>query len=144
MKQRFSGLCYGILRMFCPVMLCFFLTWWNVPAQSENTDENISVMVNYSFMASRIQVSAARNTFTYFSGELKAAISHETEMISKIQKALVNDEFSILFRPKYDIASRTLVGGEVKCHWVDHEGKTYENRLPDTCEHCPQNPYGLY
>ena len=91
----------------------------------ENTDENISVMVNYSFMASRIQVSAARNTFTYFSGELKAAISHETEMISKIQKALVNDEFSILFRPKYDIASRTLVGGEVKCHWVDHEGKTY-------------------
>ena len=41
MKQRFSGLCYGILRMFCPVMLCFFLTWWNAPALSENTDENI-------------------------------------------------------------------------------------------------------
>ncbi|MBO4809171.1 MAG: EAL domain-containing protein [Lachnospiraceae bacterium] len=91
----------------------------------EDRSESMSAMTNYAFMAERARGSAARNTFNYFSAELKKRVSLETEMISKIQRALANDEMSVIIRPKYDISSRSLIGGEARCHWVDKEGRTY-------------------
>ena len=84
---------------------------------------NISAVVNYSFMAAKRNVSAGRNTITFFTTELRTKISYETEMLSKLQKAISDEEFSIMLRPQYNLKTRELVGAEARAYWVNKEGE---------------------
>ena len=93
----------------------------------EDRKVGLSAMTNFSFMAGRSQSSVARNTYTYFSNEFKTYISNEIEILTKIQRALVNDEFSVSIRPKFELVGRALIGGEARAHWIDKEGRTYHH-----------------
>lgn len=94
----------------------------------EDINESMTSVINYAFMASKENISSIQNTYTYFSKETRNKISFETDMVARIQKALDDREFSLMYRPQYDLNTRSIVGAEGRCCWAE-EGVVHEYSL---------------
>jgi len=58
-----------------------------------------------------------KNTYQFFDPKIKASILSRIHLGSDLRSALKNDEFFVLFQPKYDLKSRKVTGFEALIRW---------------------------
>ncbi len=64
---------------------------------------------------------SGRNTFSYFTRELQAAIMHRVALENRLQRALVQDELQVYYQPKLDVQSEGVIGMEALVRWQSPE-----------------------
>lgn len=62
-----------------------------------------------------------RNTYQFFDPAIKADIIHRIHLGSDLRSAIKNDEFFIVFQPKYDLLMSKVVGVEALVRWQHPE-----------------------
>jgi diguanylate cyclase (GGDEF)-like protein/PAS domain S-box-containing protein len=90
---------------------------------SNDTNMELTEMMNCATLCMDVNISTFQNTFTFYNDTYRKSKLQEVEITSKIQKALDNHEFSIWFQPQYKSNSGELVGAEVLCRWNNQNGK---------------------
>lgn len=62
-----------------------------------------------------------RNTFHFFSQEMRRISEEQMRISSYLRHALTRDEFSLVYQPKIDISRGRIVGAEALLRWHNHE-----------------------
>lgn len=62
-----------------------------------------------------------RNTFRYFSNEMRRISEEHMQISNQLRYALAKDEFSLVFQPKIDIRKGSIIGAEALLRWNNHE-----------------------
>ena len=63
-----------------------------------------------------------RNRYSFFSDELESALMQRHQLESLVRSALKNDGLEVHFQPKYDLASKKIVGAESLARLKDSSG----------------------
>ncbi len=78
---------------------------------------DIDTLSRHADMALYKAKELGRNTFQFFSRELQQHIAERIAMEEDLRKALVADEFSVAYQPKYCVASGKVTGMEALVRW---------------------------
>lgn len=79
-------------------------------------------MLDFAAMAKR-HVKDDTNTFIgVFDEQLHKRYISEAKMTSAFQGAITNKEFTAYYQPKFDAASKTIIGAEALVRWVRSDG----------------------
>jgi diguanylate cyclase (GGDEF)-like protein/PAS domain S-box-containing protein len=62
-----------------------------------------------------------RNTFRYFSREMRRISEEQMQITNHLRYALAKDEFSLVFQPKIDVRKGSIIGAEALLRWNNHE-----------------------
>jgi diguanylate cyclase (GGDEF)-like protein len=62
-----------------------------------------------------------RNTFRYFSNEMRRISEEHMQISNQLRYALAKDEFSLVFQPKIDVRKGSIIGAEALLRWNNHE-----------------------
>lgn len=63
-----------------------------------------------------------RNNFQYFSDEMNKRVAGRLDMLTHLQHAIEREEFVLYYEPKYQLATRRIVGVEALIRWRTAEG----------------------
>ena len=63
-----------------------------------------------------------RNNFQYFSAELRTQVAGRLDMLTRLQHAIEREEFVLYYQPKYEMATRRIVGVEALIRWCRPDG----------------------
>ncbi|MDH4256479.1 MAG: EAL domain-containing protein [Gammaproteobacteria bacterium] len=61
--------------------------------------------------------AAGRNNYKFYSDTMKVRSLHRLEMETELRRAIENEQFTIHYQPKVDLASWTVVGAEALLRW---------------------------
>jgi diguanylate cyclase (GGDEF)-like protein/PAS domain S-box-containing protein len=62
-----------------------------------------------------------RNTYRYFSSEMRRVSEEQMLISNQLRYALARDEFSLVFQPKIDVKKSCIVGAEALLRWNNRE-----------------------
>jgi diguanylate cyclase (GGDEF)-like protein/PAS domain S-box-containing protein len=62
-----------------------------------------------------------RNTYRFFSSDMRHSSEEQMLISNHLRYALANDELSIFFQPQYDIKKNRITGAEALLRWHNHE-----------------------
>lgn len=62
-----------------------------------------------------------RNTYQYFSQELQDAVSEQLEMEDEMRHAILNQQFTLYYQPKFSLATNKVTGMEALVRWIHPE-----------------------
>lgn len=65
---------------------------------------------------------SGRNNFQFFSTEMNSAINGRLEMMTKLRRALADNEFTLHYQPKVQLASGKIIGAEALIRWQQPDG----------------------
>lgn len=65
---------------------------------------------------------AGKGRFTFFTSAMNEMIVARTNLQRMIRDSLDRNEFSLYYQPKVDAQSRTIVGFEALCRWIQPDG----------------------
>ena len=82
---------------------------------SNGTDEE--TLLRHADQAMYYAKQLGKNTYQFFDPTIKADILNRINMGSDLRSAIKNDEFFILFQPKYDMKKNRVVGVEALVRW---------------------------
>ncbi|NBW48574.1 MAG: EAL domain-containing protein [Betaproteobacteria bacterium] len=60
---------------------------------------------------------AGRNTFRFFSEDIRSSVTESLHLISSLRQAVTQDEFVLHYQPVYDLHSGRLLGAEALVRW---------------------------
>ncbi len=63
-----------------------------------------------------------RNNFQFFAADMNAHFADRMELVARLHRALERKEFRLHYEPKFDLATRRIVGVEVLIRWQTAEG----------------------
>lgn len=58
-----------------------------------------------------------KNSYQFFTSDLKEKISHRIELESALHKAIEENELELVFQPEFDIQTSALIGAEALLRW---------------------------
>jgi diguanylate cyclase (GGDEF)-like protein/PAS domain S-box-containing protein len=63
-----------------------------------------------------------RNNFQFFAADMNAHFADRMELVARLHRALERSEFRLHYEPKFDLATRRIVGAEVLIRWQTPDG----------------------
>ena len=79
---------------------------------------SINRLVDRAMMAGKSINAASGVSYAFYDDEYHKKILDEAQLENSIHGALENHEFCAYVQPKYDIASKSLIGGELLVRWM--------------------------
>ena len=89
------------------------------------TVEDILVNADLSMYHSK---DTGKNSFAFFKSSMRDAINRQSAMEEALRGGLQRNEFRLVYQPKYQISSNTIVGFEALLRWQNAE---FKNIAPD-------------
>ncbi len=80
-------------------------------------DVDLDGIIRHTDMAMYRSKSLGRNTFSFFSDDLNAAVSARLSLEGSLRHALERDEFCLHYQPKADLATGRVSGAEALIRW---------------------------
>ncbi|MEI7841914.1 MAG: EAL domain-containing protein [Gallionellaceae bacterium] len=68
-----------------------------------------------------------KDSFQFFTADLKEQISHRIELENALHKAIAGDELRLVYQPEFELKTGTLIGAEALIRW---NSKIYGNISP--------------
>ena len=82
---------------------------------------SLDQLMQYADMAMYAAKENGRNSFCFFSPEMRRSSEEQMLVSNHLRFALAKDEFSIFFQPKIDINRGRITGAEALLRWHNHE-----------------------
>ena len=79
---------------------------------------SINRLVDRAMMAGKSIDASTGVSYAFYDDEYHKKVLNEAQLENSIHGALENNEFCAYVQPKYDIASRSLIGGELLVRWM--------------------------
>lgn len=79
---------------------------------------SINRLIDRAMMAGKSINASTGSTFAFYDDECHKRLLDEAQMENSMYGALENNEFCAYVQPKYDIATNTLLGGELLVRWI--------------------------
>ena len=80
-------------------------------------DVDLDGMIRHTDMAMYRSKSLGRNTFSFFSDDLNAAVSARLSLEGNLRRALERKEFVLFYQPKADLVTGRVTGVEALIRW---------------------------
>ena len=80
-------------------------------------DDDPKTLLSHAQTAMRMVKSNGKNSFIYYSNEMTDRAKHRIYIEHEIRKALVSNEFYMLYQPKIDINTTAMIGAEALIRW---------------------------
>lgn len=80
-------------------------------------DVDLDGMIRHADMAMYRSKALGRNTFSFFSDDLNAAVKARLSLEGSLRKALERQEFQLFFQPKANLKTREVTGVEALIRW---------------------------
>ncbi len=102
----------------------------NIGVYLVDREENLGVQQMYdrSLAARRANISSSFDNINYYSNEIRERVLHESEIESKMESAIQNNEFKMFYQPKYNTKQNRPDGAEALVRWFNPETGNF--RLP--------------
>ena len=79
---------------------------------------SINRLVDRAMMAGKSIDASTGVSYAFYDDEYHKKVLNEAQLENSIHGALENNEFCAYVQPKYDIASKSLIGGELLVRWM--------------------------
>lgn len=79
-----------------------------------NTVEDLLVSADLSMYSSK---SAGKNSFTFFESSMRDTLNRQSSIEAALKGSLERNEFHVVYQPKYEICSHTIIGFEALVRW---------------------------
>ena len=90
----------------------------------DDITEKIEHMIDYANGARLKEKNIYGNTICYFTDEMKKDRDQKNIIVSTMETALINQEYYMLYQPKYDVKTGYCVGAEALVRWKTKAGET--------------------
>jgi len=84
------------------------------------TVEDLLVSADLSMYRSK---NAGKNSFTFFESSMRDTLNRQSSIEEALKGSLERDEFHVIYQPKYEICSNTIIGFEALVRWDNAEFK---------------------
>ncbi len=85
--------------------------------------EDVSTLIAQADTARVLEKSKHQTTFTYFNEELKKIYRNKIDITFRMEKAIENQEFTVVYQPKIDFKLLRVAGAEALVRWHSKEGQ---------------------
>ncbi len=92
----------------------------------DGRDQHISQIMEKVFVAGEIAKNKEDIDVYYYDEEAHRCFLKEKEIADKMEMALYEEEFKVLFHPKVDLRTQTLSGAEALVRWKHVDSASYE------------------
>lgn len=89
---------------------------------------SINRLVDRAMMAGKSIDASTGVSYAFYDDEYHKKVLNEAQLENSIHGALENNEFCAYVQPKYDIASKSLIGGELLVRWMSPSKGFLEDR----------------
>lgn len=79
---------------------------------------SVNRLIDRAMMTGKSIDASTGVSYAFYNDELHMTIMNEAQMENSMQSAMENKEFCAYVQPKYDIASKKLMGGELLIRWI--------------------------
>lgn len=84
----------------------------------------INKIIDYANIARKYGKNVLSQKAVFFDSEMETKIKKQVEILTSMEKALINDEFIVVFQPKVALdGSNKIVGAEALVRWIRDDGK---------------------
>ncbi len=87
-----------------------------------NTESSTKIILDRANVACIMGKNTHNNSYIEFTNEMKEAYENRTLIINKMQAALENEEFKVMYQPKIDLNTYKIIGAEALVRWVEEDG----------------------
>lgn len=92
--------------------------------------KDLTALAKFADIAMYRAKEEGRNTFQYFSEELNTKHMRRLNLENALRSAILNNEFFLVYQPKYNAASGEMIGIEALIRWDSDElGTVYPNEF---------------
>ncbi len=85
------------------------------------SDEADDIMRNADTALYRAK-ELGRSVFHVYSNILHIELTERIELVKRLRQAVDNEQLTVYYQPKIDMASRRIIGLEALVRWIDHDG----------------------
>ncbi|MCM1083180.1 MAG: EAL domain-containing protein [Clostridium sp.] len=79
---------------------------------------SVNRLIDRAMMTGKSIDASTGISYAFYNDELHKTIMNEAQMENSMQSAMENKEFCAYVQPKYDIATKKLMGGELLIRWI--------------------------
>ncbi|MCX7554669.1 bifunctional diguanylate cyclase/phosphodiesterase [Marinicella sp. S1101] len=87
---------------------------------------NVTELLSHADAALYRAKDKGRNTFAIYDSEIEQKAKDRIQLISKLHTAHEQDEFEMYYQPRYDLASKQIIGAEALIRWNKSDGQVEE------------------
>jgi len=96
-------------KVYCPASIGIALA----PADADSFEDIMQTADLAMYQAKDL----GRNTFCFFNSEQQQKLQYRLDLTAQMRTAIENNEFTLLYQPKIDLQSETIVGAEALLRW---------------------------
>jgi diguanylate cyclase (GGDEF)-like protein len=85
------------------------------PTDGKNTED----LLKNADIALYSAKKSGKNTYRFYTENLSYLQHREAEIEAHLREALKNDEFTLLYQPKYDLVNKKIIGAEILLRWFN-------------------------
>ena len=102
----------------------------NIGIYCVDREETLTVQQMYdrAVAAHRTNTSSRFENISYYNNDIREKVLHESEIESKMESAISNNEFKMFYQPKYNALRNRIDGAEALVRWFNPETGNF--RLP--------------
>ena len=90
--------------------------------RSSECNETISRMVDMAAFAADKSRDRTKNTYNYFTKEMRDGLDLETKVTGEMRRAMEDGEYVLYLQPQYNHVTGELVGAETLSRWIKNDG----------------------
>ena len=87
--------------------------------------EAIDYMIDCADVARLESKTSGKSNVSYFTEEMRNERLLKHKIVSTMEKALINEEFYVVYQPKYDLKTNQCIGAEALVRWKTSSGEAY-------------------
>lgn len=95
----------------------------------KNLYDNIDIGFENSGLARNSAKGSYKNTFVLYNSSMRDQLKANKYIESKIETAIVNDEFSAYLQPKFELATNKVVGAEALVRWHSSDETIFPDKF---------------
>jgi len=86
-----------------------------------NNGQKVDILVKQADLALYKAKDLGKNNYQFFSQDLQEAILIQAELEKELRKAIIEEQFTLYYQPKIDLATKKIVGMEALVRWIHPE-----------------------
>jgi diguanylate cyclase (GGDEF)-like protein len=97
-------------------------------------NDKMTVAIDRANIARKSIIERHRNNYAFFDIGMKSHLMKRQEIENIMEKALVDQEFTVYYQPKFNLVTGDICGAEALVRWMHKEGIIYPNDFIPTFE----------
>ena len=93
------------------------LTIVNPSSQYNAAKRNIKQFIGQAVFAKSLIKTNINKSFEFYSSKIEEKVRHEQLIEQEIEKAVMNDEFYVVYQPKINLKTEKIIGSEALVRW---------------------------